>query len=288
MRQLIRLLSAGSLLVLVALGPAAGASAQDDPSEDCAMCHEEIVAAYRGTVHSVSERGAPSCATCHGQGMAHMEEGGDASLIAKPEGITGQQICLSCHQTIHTMFSMRSAHSDTEVYCDSCHAIHPADRPRPALLHDSPNAVCATCHAAQANSFRRPYGHRLDRGGLECVSCHNPHGGSGEYSLVVNRAGEGPCVTCHAEKRGPFVFPHVSDVTGDCLTCHEPHGSSNPMGLKRARVDQLCLECHSYIEGGTLGSQPPAFHDLRSPRYRECTVCHVAIHGSNLSPALTK
>ena len=120
------------------------------------------------------------------------------------------------------------------------------------------------------------------------MSCHNPHGGSGEYSLVVNRAGEGPCVTCHAEKRGPFVFPHVSDVTGDCLTCHEPHGSSNPMALRRSRVDQLCLECHSQIEATTLGSQPPAFHDLRSPRYRECTVCHVAIHGSNLSPALTK
>jgi DmsE family decaheme c-type cytochrome len=165
------------------------------------MCHEEIVTAFRGTVHSVSERGAPSCATCHGNGIAHMEEGGEAELIAKPKGLSGQQLCLSCHQTIHTMFSMRSTHSDTEVFCDSCHAIHPADTPRPALLHDSPNAVCATCHAAQSNSFRRPYGHRLDRGGLECVSCHNPHGGSGEYSLVVNRAGEGPCVTCHAEKR---------------------------------------------------------------------------------------
>ena len=288
MRQMIRLLSAGSLLVLVGLGPAAVAQAQDDPSEDCAMCHEEIVTAFRGTVHSVSERGAPSCATCHGNGIAHMDEGGEAELIAKPKGLAGQQLCLSCHQTIHTMFSMRSTHSDTKVFCDSCHAIHPADTPQPALLHDSPNAVCATCHAAQSNAFRRPYGHRLDRGGLECVSCHNPHGGSGEYSLVVNRAGEGPCVTCHAEKRGPFVFPHVSDVTGDCLTCHEPHGSSNPMALRRSRVDQLCLECHSQIEATTLGSQPPAFHDLRSPRYRECTVCHVAIHGSNLSPALTK
>ena len=95
---MIRLLSAGSLLVLVALGPAAVARAQDDPSEDCAMCHEEIVTAFRGTVHSVSERGAPSCATCHGHGIAHMEEGGEADLIVRPKGLAGQQLCLSCHQ----------------------------------------------------------------------------------------------------------------------------------------------------------------------------------------------
>jgi predicted CXXCH cytochrome family protein len=72
------------------------------------------------------------------------------------------------------------------------------------------------------------------------------------------------------------------------MSCHEPHGSTNPMALTRPRVDQLCLECHSLIEGGTFGSQPPSFHDLRSPRYRNCTTCHVAVHGSNTSPMLLK
>jgi hypothetical protein len=58
--------------------------------------------------------------------------------------------------------------------------------------------------------------------------------------------------------------------------------------LKRARVDQLCLECHSPIAGTTLGSQPPSFHNIRLPRYQNCTVCHTAIHGSNRSPVLLK
>jgi DmsE family decaheme c-type cytochrome len=120
------------------------------------------------------------------------------------------------------------------------------------------------------------------------VSCHNPHGGQGEQSLKVDRSGEVVCVSCHAEKRGPFVFPHVTDVSGTCLSCHEPHGSTNPMALKRARVDQLCLECHSVFDGSTLGSQPPSFHDLRSPRYQNCTTCHVTVHGSNTSPLLLK
>jgi len=31
---------------------------------------------------------------------------------------------------------------------------------------------------------------------------------------------------------------------------------------------------------GTLGVVPPAFHDLRSPVFQNCTVCHQKIHGS--------
>lgn len=72
------------------------------------------------------------------------------------------------------------------------------------------------------------------------------------------------------------------------MSCHLPHGSVNPKQLTRANVYQLCLECHSPIAGGTLGSQPPSFHNLTSARYQNCTTCHVAIHGSNRDPQLLK
>jgi DmsE family decaheme c-type cytochrome len=156
------------------------------------------------------------------------------------------------------------------------------------MLAAEPSDLCADCHSSEARSFAKPFGHELDRGGMRCIACHDPHGGPGEQSLKVDRSGESACVSCHAEKRGPFVFPHVSGVTGTCLSCHEPHGSSNPMALTRARVDQLCLECHSTVEHTTLGSQPPSFHDMRSPRYQNCTTCHVMVHGSNTSPLLLK
>ena len=58
--------------------------------------------------------------------------------------------------------------------------------------------------------------------------------------------------------------------------------------LQRAQVYQLCIECHSNLGHETLGSQPPAFHNLNLARYRNCTTCHVAVHGSNRSPALLK
>jgi DmsE family decaheme c-type cytochrome len=123
---------------------------------------------------------------------------------------------------------------------------------------------------------------------MDCASCHDPHGRPKGGALRRTRGDELPCLSCHAEKRGPFVFKHVSGVAGDCMSCHETHGSSNPKQLKRAQVSQLCLECHSPITGGTLGSQPPSFHNVRLARFQNCTVCHVAIHGSNRSPTLLK
>lgn len=106
--------------------------------------------------------------------------------------------------------------------------------------------------------------------------------------LKVDRSGEPVCVSCHTDKRGPFVFAHPALVAGTCLSCHEAHGSANPMMLSRARVSQVCLECHTGVPSGTVGSQPPSLHDLRSPRYQNCTTCHVAVHGSNSSPKLLR
>ena len=287
MRQSIRVLGLVGLFILA--GVATHAQSADDGSEDCAMCHEDVAAAMAETIHGIAKRGAPSCVACHGDGAAHMDEGGDPSLIAKPTGTAGVQLCLECHGQTQAMFSVRSAHADTSIDCNACHSIHNPDHGRRALLKEDTNPLCASCHTGQANSFRRPYGHRLDLGGLDCASCHDPHAGAGEHSLKVNRAGEGPCIDCHAEKRGPFAFPHVSGVTGDCMSCHQPHGSSNPMALVRSNVSQLCIECHSRIvPPDTLGSQTPSTHNLRDPRYRNCTTCHVAIHGSNTSPALLK
>ena len=289
MRQMIRLMSYGALLVL--LGGVVAAQAADDDreaSEMCAACHDEIAAEFELTVHSPNRDAAPSCVTCHGDGAEHMDQDGDPALIKVPRGATGAAMCMQCHGQINTMFSSRSVHADSGVHCDSCHSVHSTDRAQPMQLAKAANTLCADCHPSEAGSFNKPFGHDLDRGGLQCVSCHNPHGGQGEQSLKVDRSVEVVCVSCHAEKRGPFVFPHVSDVAGTCLSCHEPHGSTNPMALKRARVDQLCLECHSVIDRGTLGSQPPSIHDLRSPRYQNCTTCHVTVHGSNTSPLLLK
>ena len=98
------------------------------------------------------------------------------------------------------------------------------------------------------------------------------------------------CLSCHADKRGPFAFEHAPVRLEGCGACHEPHGSTNPRMLTRPEVRQLCLECHSGVgpSRGTLGGAAPAFHDLRSARYRNCSVCHTKVHGSHVSKALLR
>ena len=283
MRNLIRILSVSTLLVLVAAGVAWGDDREESP---CAMCHDDIAADMATTPHGVAARGGPSCEDCHGDGEAHMDEGGEPSLIGRPS----DDSCRSCHRSrTQPELVGREVHHNRGVDCFACHTIHDGAQDRRPLLRQPAETLCFGCHTDLRARFNRPYGHRLDRAGVvACVSCHDPHGTTDRAALKVQRDGEGPCFDCHSEKRGPFVFQHGTRLAGDCMSCHEPHGSNNPNALKRSRVDLLCLECHSPIAGTTLGSQPPSIHDLRSPRYRQCTVCHVAIHGSNSSPALLK
>ena len=281
----------------VAQAPAKPAPAKVEAGPACADCHDEAkffagnphqrgyLAAHGGAVgHAV-------CATCHGDGTKHMEAEGDKTLIKGLRGRSGAEVCATCHKQSaeHSSFST-GVHAPSEaVNCLSCHSIHKSGPKQASLLVSEPTKLCATCHQDAASSFRTfPYAHKLREGALSCVSCHDPHGRSAKHAARETRAGEPGCVSCHAEVRGPFVFPHVNGVAGDCTSCHIPHGSSYPHQLQRATIAQQCLECHSRLSTGTLGSQPPSFHNISLPRYKNCTTCHVAVHGSQRSPQLLK
>jgi DmsE family decaheme c-type cytochrome len=300
----------GILLLLIALGvPVSGEEPAPVPS--CGDCHDEQFKPFATNPHGHGVGQAPSpvtpdagqagapvphipnavCESCHGDGKAHIEGGGDKSLIFKPAGLAGSdKTCLTCHDIANDRVSRHGgAHANsTTVNCLTCHSIHTSKATH--LLAKPQLALCATCHSTQVASFRnKPYAHRLGSGGMECSSCHEPHGRPGRDMLRKTVSGELPCVNCHTQKRGPFVFQHGSFAIGDCLTCHEAHGSSNRNRLIRSNVAQLCLECHSPIGGGrTLGSQPPSFHNLSLARYQNCTTCHVAVHGSDRDPQLMK
>jgi DmsE family decaheme c-type cytochrome len=262
----------------------------------CSDCHDQA-ATFHANPHA---RGRASkgvvanelCTSCHGDGTAHIEAGGDPTLIYKPVGLEGSnKTCLSCHDVATDRVSHHAGvHANSSaVNCLTCHSIHNATPRSPHLLLKPQSALCSSCHATQSSSLRnKPFAHRIGRGGMECSSCHEPHGRPGRENVLKARTGEMACVNCHAAKRGPHVFEHGGSAIGDCTTCHQPHGSSNPKQLKRATVAQLCLECHSPIGPGTLGSQPPSFHNLSLPRYQNCTTCHVAVHGSNRDPQLLK
>jgi DmsE family decaheme c-type cytochrome len=147
--------------------------------------------------------------------------------------------------------------------------------------------LCASCHVTERAAFKRPFTHRLEQNAIDCVDCHNPHGGPPPASLQAFAANETSCLKCHTDKRGPFPFEHAPVKLEACSTCHEPHGSANPRMLIRHNTSQLCLECHT-LTPQNLGGPPTAFHDMRTARFRDCTVCHSKIHGSFINKDLLR
>lgn len=280
-------------------------------SETCGTCHEDIAKAFTKNRHSVLDRGSTvkmskgwetrSCEGCHGPGAKHAESA-NADDIRNPLKIgpvETDKMCLGCHLNTPTHVGRLSgSHARNEVACTSCHNVHTTGAESSAVIHrtkEGVNKQCASCHTAAWASFQKPHAHRLAGSAgasMSCVDCHNPHGSIQKSMMRTSNGSEPGCLRCHSDKRGPFVFEHAAVRTDACSTCHEPHGSVNPRMLTRQEVALQCLECHSNLTSpgpsGTIGGVPPAFHDLRSPRTRNCTICHQKIHGSNANRALLR
>jgi DmsE family decaheme c-type cytochrome len=273
-------------------------------STTCQMCHEDIFNAFQKNPHAVVEtdkkRGweTKACESCHGPGSKHADSASAADIKqpAKLKPAETDRICLACHQNQATHIGrLNSSHARNQVSCTACHAIH-KNGPHGLVARkpDDINQQCAGCHTDIWASFQRPYKHRLPEGAMSCVDCHNPHGSVLPKLIQTTRANEPSCARCHGDKVGPFPFEHAPVRLEGCGACHEPHGSSNPRMLTRQVVSLVCLECHSNLPlpvpppNATLGTVLPAFHDLRLPRFQNCTLCHQKVHGSYVSRAFLK
>ena len=262
-------------------------------SEACKVCHEEIYNNLKKTPHSAVDTGARpgwtgrACESCHGPGGKHVESA-SAADIKNPDKETSTQVdrtCLTCHLNQRTPGGrIASGHARDEVGCTTCHSIHGQGGAK-LVLHANAeiNAKCSTCHISQWASFNKPYKHRLIENAMSCVDCHNPHASIRPDTLTASFGDEPGCLNCHGDKRGPFIYEHAPVRDEGCTACHEPHGSANPRMLIRHEVRLVCLECHSnlpFSANTVIGGVAPAFHDLRSTRFQDCTICHVKVHGS--------
>jgi len=273
-------------------------------SEMCGSCHEDIAKAFQKNPHHVVEtdkkRGfdTKACESCHGPGSNHMDSMSAADIRnpLKLRPAEADRACLTCHLNQPTHVGrINSSHAKNQVSCVSCHSIHKNGPyglvPRKAT---DINQLCSGCHSDVWASFQRPFTHKLPQGAMSCVDCHNPHGGVLPRNLQTANANEPGCFNCHGDKRGPFTFEHAPVRLEGCTACHQPHGSANPRMLTRAEVRFVCLECHSNLPAptlpanGTIGTTPPAIHDLRNPRFQNCNVCHQKVHGSYVSRDLLK
>ncbi len=273
-------------------------------SEACQACHEDIYANFQKNPHEVlnshPKRGEKdhACESCHGPASSHVESLSPEEIV-NPAKLTAARVdetCLTCHRNQPTHIGrIQSSHARSRVACTSCHRMHqPEAESLVARTEKAVNQQCAACHPSVQAAFQQPHAHRVQQQAMSCLSCHNPHGSFLPKQIRTFAANEPGCLNCHANLRGPFTYEHAPMRLSGCSTCHEPHGSANPKMLTRAEVRFVCLECHTNLvqqipgAAAAIGVVPPAFHDLRSTRYQNCTVCHQKIHGSHIDRSLTR
>jgi len=248
----------------------------------CSACHTEQAESYGKTPHAAALASATrpealrGCEACHGAGQAHAEAGGGKGVgglqsFARTRPASERSaVCLKCHAGAETLHDFKSGeHALSAVACNDCHRMHGGVGER--LLAKPTPELCYGCHLEVRAKFALPEHHKVNEGVVSCMDCHRPHGS--RTPRLLHAANDRTCYRCHADVEGPFVFEHAGLVTESCARCHDPHGSVNRHLLIRQQVAQLCYECHAVT---------PSSHI--QPSFRDCTRCHVDIHGSNTSP----
>jgi DmsE family decaheme c-type cytochrome len=264
--------------------------------ETCLECHSELINKYSKNIHyrlhefEVKGLVKNGCESCHGPGAAHAEDGDAEKIFSFKNAAPDQSsaVCLNCHKSLDTSDWNLSDHALSEVACSKCHPIHQGKS-----LKKSDPYLCMSCHKDIKVKSYYPSHHPMREGKMKCSSCHQHHG-SLVKNLKTNERLNDLCFSCHADKRGPFVFEHAP-VTEDCLSCHNPHGTVANNLLKQ-NEPFLCLQCHeSHFHAGRLGLEEPrtlpstqwvsmnphGTEGWRRAFLTKCTQCHFKIHGTD-------
>lgn len=231
------------------------------------------------------------------------------TIFAPPEipgaSFVGNHACFECHTNYVRQFAasphgrvhLEGAAMSGQSGCESCHGpgskhieagggrgkfiVNPGKEP----------TACFQCHLETQAEFDLPQHHPVLEGRMNCVQCHDPHGGDifkPAGGLAMARLNE-ICAQCHREQTQPFVFEHEAMREG-CTTCHNPHGSINRKMLVQAD-NNLCLRCHAQVQGAGVSSGEIFIGKVPHRAMLQmggCWTagCHTAVHGSNIQPQM--
>jgi DmsE family decaheme c-type cytochrome len=272
--------------------PSAPAQTGDYVGEaTCIGCHDAEGQTFHQTLHGKAQNprtpeATQGCESCHGPGKAHVDDPSKPESIRRFASIKprdASEVCLTCHNRGNHLQWKGSMHDARNLSCVTCHSIHSPKSEKSQLKWATLTETCAVCHKTEVAKQLRVGHMPLREGKMDCGSCHNPHGSTNVRLLRVGNWINESCFSCHAEKRGPFLWDHAP-VREACSTCHDPHGSNNDRMLV-AKLPMLCQRCH-------IGTRHPStIYDASQLAARSkfligrgCVNCHAQIHGSN-SPA---
>jgi predicted CXXCH cytochrome family protein len=201
-------------------------------------------------------------------------EYGSSTLKANPGQPTGtSRLCLSCHDGTVALGALRNpprgvkvdirdsflqgrANLGTDLSDD-----HPVSFAYDRRIHAA-NPELA--HPARVNL-------PLERGELQCVSCHDPHEKDIEPFLHKTTLNGELCTTCHEIVGGGQSWAASAHATSSarpsesanpwgerkrrwrgqtvaenaCFNCHTPHNAVTPARLIKDREEQTCFLCHN-------------------------------------------
>ena len=264
-------------------------------ADDCLKCHKSdkwsVMPIFNTKHGSLTDPDAPfsskQCESCHGPSIEHVKarkkkdaqvmrtfgEGDQASVAEQNEA------CLSCHSDHSNLGWFGSSHESVDLGCVSCHNIHSERDPVFDPLQQQ--EICFNCHPRTRSDSYKASGHPLRFGAMTCSDCHNVHDGNNDFLLKADNVND-TCYSCHAEKRGPFLWEHAP-ATESCTLCHKPHGSNHPAMLAK-RPPLLCQQCHSAAGHPGEAFTSEDMDESPANRFqlaRGCMNCHSQVHGSN-------
>lgn len=266
-------------------------------ADTCLKCHDEdskvpVVAIFRTAHGQHADARTPfaqlQCESCHGPGGDHARKKpagepqgpiGTFGMNARTAPADQNKICLGCHTGAARMHWGGSAHDSAGLPCTACHVVHSEKDPVRGVATQA--EVCGTCHARERAATFGASAHPLRQGRMSCTDCHAVHGSMGD-KLLVQASVNDTCFTCHADKRGPFLWEH-EPASEDCTLCHAPHGSPN-RGMLTQRPPLLCQQCHSQAGHPSLALTPDSLPSGSPSAFllvNGCVNCHSQVHGSN-------
>ena len=245
---------------------------------------------------SLTQPGKFACENCHGPGSAHAKAGGGRGVggimsFEADDPRTSEEknsICLACHERgDRTQFGRAASHEERGLACVNCHTIMKSVSRKNQLKTAWEPDTCFQCHKDRRAQMFRSSHMPMREGKIVCSDCHNPHGSFTE-SLLKKDSINDVCYTCHAEKRGPFLFEH-EPVRENCDNCHDPHGSMNEYSLKlhasaaMLRVPQLRSWQHHWsrldLHDGPLLPELPHGNSRQQQPGGRCAATVSSVHG---------
>ncbi len=273
----------------------------DNPS--CLRCHTVGFEEPDGFVDAAvtPHLGGVQCENCHGPGGDHARDSEDPTLYPTID-LASRTTCANCHTGFHELVAGAICPCGTTFgdWVVSAHAGAPTAVQEHALAEPS----CLACHA-------QDYRSALDRGiepptvesarlGVECVTCHAPHGGTSEL-LQLRKPVRDLCAECHAAAESPLGdVPHhpqleMLEGVGGLGADGTALAESSDHSVLAGGGGQACVQCHvvrNAVEKADLGFVLATDHTFDSfetsmpedlpLRYAGCLICHEATDAAGL------